>query len=162
MKHEQGKLVIHVGTGSSGHGHETSFLQVAAERLRLPMEWLAFVPSDTGAVPDGIGTAASWSMTLGGSSVRLAADAALGRACEIATEALAAGPVHFDDGSFRVRDTNHVLSWDDIFAADPAFSVEAAYQGRGETVSVGCHACEVEVDPITGAVSIKSYVVGLR
>jgi carbon-monoxide dehydrogenase large subunit len=64
---EQFDLVV--GTGSAGHSHETTFLQVAADTLAMPMERLGFRQSDTARMAEGAGTAASWSMTLGGSSV---------------------------------------------------------------------------------------------
>ncbi len=159
LSHVAGRLVVCVGTGSSGHGHETSFLQIASARLGLPMERLGFVQSDTAAMPDGIGTAASWSMTLGGSSVRLAADAAVARGVAVAADLLGVADVAvlFDRGSFRAEGTNHVLGWDDIFAAAPDFTAEAAFGGSGDTVNVGCHACEVEVDPATGAIAVEGY-----
>lgn len=161
IAHEAGMLKVLTGTGSAGHGHETSFLQIAADRLRLPLERLSFVQSDTAQIPDGIGTAASWSITLGGSSVHLAAEAAIAEARRIAAGLLRVPPdaVNFDEGSFRTPASNVVVGWDDIFHADPSFSVAAAYTGTGETVSIGCHACEVEVDPETGGVEIVGYSV---
>ena len=156
-----GRLAVLVGSGSAGHGHETTFLQVAADRLGLPMDRLDFVQSDTARIPDGIGTAASWSITLGGSSVRCAADAAISEAKRVAACLLGAGPeaIEFDKGLFRVAGTNLVAGWDEIFAAEPMFSASASFAGSGRSVPAGCHACEVEVDPQTGGIEILAYAV---
>jgi carbon-monoxide dehydrogenase large subunit len=157
----EGRLALMVGSGSAGHGHETSFLQVAADRLGLPMERLAFLQSDTAQIPEGAGTAASWSITLGGSSVRCAADAAIEKGQAIAAEVIGAAPdqIAFDSGLFRVPGTNRVAGWDEIFRARPDFAVSASFTGTGQSVPVGCHACEVEVDPETGHVRIAAYAV---
>ncbi len=160
LQHD-GKLAVMVGSGSAGHGHETSFLQIAADSLHLSMERLAFVQSDTALIPDGVGTAASWSTTLGGSSVRCAAALAIERAREIAARLLDASiaDTQFRDGLFRIADTNRVVGWDEIFAAEPDFTASANFKGSGQAVPVGCHACEVEVDPDTGEVKVIAFAV---
>lgn len=154
-----GRLAVVVSTGSAGHSHETTFLELAAARLGLAPAALDFAQSDTALMPDGIGTAASWSLTLGGSSVNLAADAAVERARGVAARLLdvAAEDVAFDGGLFRAAPTNAVVGWAEILAADPAFSAEGTFRGRGETVNAGCHVCEVEVDPGTGEVAIAAF-----
>lgn len=154
-----GRLVVVVGTGSAGHSHETTFLRIAADRLQLPLEALGFAQSDTALLADGIGTAASWSLTLGGSSVSLAAQAASARARGVAARLMEVShdDVVLDAGLFRAVSTNTVLRWSEILAADPEFSVEGIFVGRGETVNAGCHVCELEVDPETGAVVIVAF-----
>lgn len=156
-----GGVRVVVGTGSAGHGHETVFLRMVAEKLGLPLERLEFMQSDTAALPDGIGTAASWSATLGGSSVHLAAAAAITRGRDVAARLWGAdaATVTFEAGLFRSTDTNRSADWDEIFAADPGFAVEGVFRGTGQTVSIGCHVCEVEVDPDTGAVALTRALV---
>jgi carbon-monoxide dehydrogenase large subunit len=158
----EGELLhLIVGTGSAGHGHETSFLQITAETLELPLDRLAFRQSDTDLMSDGLGTAASWSMTLGGSSVRLAADAAVRKASEIAANILEAS-VHdilLQNGHFKVSGTDLLLEWDDIFCAEPNFFATGSFEGTGRNVPAGCHGCEVEVDPDTGLVTLVGYSV---
>lgn len=155
------RLDLIVGTGSAGHGHETTFLQIAADILGLPMDSLSFRQSDTAHMPDGVGTAASWSTTLGGSSVRLAADAAVAKGCEIAGALLeaATADIVFAAGAFRINGTDRSLGWDAVFAAEPGFSAAGQFAGTGQNVPAGCHACEVEVDPETGATAILAYAV---
>lgn len=158
---EHGRLVLLVGSGSSGHGHETSFRQVAAERLGIALDQLGFVQSDTARIPDGIGTAASWSLTLGGGSVRLAADAAVeaGRVVAASLLGVAPGDVGFAEGVFRSPLSNRALVWDEILAAEPGFSVTGVFTGYGQSLPVGCHVYEVEVDPETGVVAVTGYAI---
>ncbi|RJF69502.1 xanthine dehydrogenase family protein molybdopterin-binding subunit [Rhodopseudomonas palustris] len=161
LRHRGGKLAVMVGSGSAGHGHETSFLQIASQCLGLPLARLAFVQSDTAQIPDGVGTAASWSLTLGGSSVHVASARAVEAAKSIAARLLDCGSsdVAFSDGLFRASVTNRVVGWSEIFEAEPEFAVSASFDGSGQGLPIGCHACEVEVDPDTGDVTIVAFGV---
>ena len=161
LAYGDGCLQLIVGSGSAGHGHETSFLQIVADCLSLPMSRLSFRQSDTHLMAEGVGTAASWSLTLGGSSARLAALAAVRKARDVAATLLetSADDIVFETGRFRVPGTDLMMQWDDIFRADPGFVVTDVFMGDGRSVPAGCHACEVEVDPDTGMVSISGYAV---
>jgi carbon-monoxide dehydrogenase large subunit len=149
------------GTTSNGQGHETAFLQVVADRLALPLESLRFVQGDTAAVPDGTGTGASWSATLTGSSLVLAADAAIRQGRDIAGALLEAAPrdIDYEGGVFRVAGTDRSVRWCDVFAACPTFVAEGRFSRYHEGYPVACHACECEVDPETGMVALRRYVV---
>ncbi len=161
LRAEHGQLVLLVGSGAAGHGHETAFRQILADRLGLPMESIGFVQSDTARIPNGIGTAASWSMTLGGSSVHLVALRAVAAARSVAARLLGADEtaVDFADGLFRSAGSNLALGWDDILAAETGFDVAAAFDGHGENTPFACHACEVEVDAESGAVALAGFAV---
>ncbi|MBV8851084.1 MAG: xanthine dehydrogenase family protein molybdopterin-binding subunit [Methylobacteriaceae bacterium] len=161
LSYGDGCLQLIVGSGSAGHGHETSFLQIVVDNLSLPMNRLSFHQSDTGLMAEGVGTAASWSLTLGGSSVKLAAIAAVRKARDVAAALLEApaDDIIFDVGRFRIPGTDLVVQWDDIFRAEPHFAVTDVFTGDGRGVPAGCHACEVEVDPETGMVALSGYAV---
>jgi carbon-monoxide dehydrogenase large subunit len=150
-----------VGTGSAGHGHETTFVQLAAEMLGLPIDRFVFRQSDTDRMADGVGTAASWSLTLGGSSVVVAARAAIEKASQIASNRLEVSlkDTAFKNGRFVVPGTDLALGWDDVFRVDPKFIASGVFEGTGRSVPAGCHVCEVEVDPETGEVSLLDYVI---
>jgi aerobic carbon-monoxide dehydrogenase large subunit len=155
------RLDLIVGTGSAGHGHETTFLQIAADALAMPMDRLGFRQSDTARMAEGVGTAASWSTTLGGSSVKLAAEAAVKRGCDVAGGMLEAssGDIAFDEGLFRIAGTDRSVTWGQVFAAEPDFRVNGCFDGLGQNVPAACHACEVEVDRNTGACTIAAYAI---
>src|SRR5256884_8604252 len=67
------RVVVATGAVNSGQGHETSFAQVAADALGVPLDWVTVTGGDTAAVPFGIGTFASRSGVTAGNSI---ADAA--------------------------------------------------------------------------------------
>jgi carbon-monoxide dehydrogenase large subunit len=152
-------VCVAVATMSAGHGHETTFLQVAAEKMGLPVDRFRLVQGDTARIPDGIGTAASWSTVLGGSSVHLAAVAAIGRGREIAAGLMevAADDVEFDRGRFRVLGTDRTTDWDEVFAKAPDIRVDAVHDDQGQAFPTGCHVAEVEVDPATGIVDLVRF-----
>src|SRR5438552_4714761 len=64
-----GRVVVATGAVSSGQGHETSFAQIAADALGVPLDWVTVVGGDTAAVPFGIGTFASRSAVTAGSPI---------------------------------------------------------------------------------------------
>src|SRR5213594_2310058 len=64
-----GRVVVATGAVNSGQGHETSFAQVAADALGVPLDWVTVVGGDTGAVPFGVGTFASRSAVTAGNSI---------------------------------------------------------------------------------------------
>src|SRR3989449_9635090 len=63
-----GRVLVATGAINSGQGHETSFAQIAADALGVPLEWVTVVGGDTAAVPFGVGTFASRSAVTAGSS----------------------------------------------------------------------------------------------
>lgn len=156
----QGFEVV-VGTVSNGQGHETTFPQIVADKLGLPLASLRFVQSDTATVPQAIGTGASWSLTLMGSSLVLAAEEAISRGRVVASGLLEVGEadLEYARGAFRIAGTDRTITWKDVFKVDPGFSVSGKFDGYHEGFPVACHACEVEVDPETGVVELCSYVV---
>src|SRR5438874_8257514 len=54
-----GRVLVATGAIRSGQGHETSFAQIAADALGVPMDWITVIGGDTAAVPFGVGTFAS-------------------------------------------------------------------------------------------------------
>ncbi|MDE0335759.1 MAG: xanthine dehydrogenase family protein molybdopterin-binding subunit, partial [Defluviicoccus sp.] len=67
--HSDGKATVFVGSHSHGQGHDTTFCQIAADRLGLPIEDIALVEGDTGSVPFGNGTWGSRSLSVGGVAI---------------------------------------------------------------------------------------------
>src|SRR2546423_15610884 len=64
-----GPVQAPTGAVCSGQGHETSFAQVAADALGVPLDWVTVTGGDTAAVPFGIGTFASRSGVTAGNSI---------------------------------------------------------------------------------------------
>jgi carbon-monoxide dehydrogenase large subunit len=54
--HPTGTVTVFTGSHSHGQGHETTFAQVVAAKLGIPVENVEIVHGDTGRVPFGMGT----------------------------------------------------------------------------------------------------------
>lgn len=164
-----GGITVLVGTHNHGQGHETSFAQLVAERLGVPFETVRVVFGDTALVDKGAGTHGSRSMRMAGSAMLGAAAALIAKGTEVASHLLevAADDIEFAQGSFRVRGTDRTVTLAEAAraavrgAAPGKSSAELAgdleYRTEGLTFPNGCHICEIEVDPETGAARIARY-----
>ena len=101
-----GRVVLRSGSSPHGQGHETTFAQIAADRLGVPRDDVVLRFGDSAVVPRGIGTFASRSVSMGGSAVVVALDRLLARAGALAAHLLGAdeGDVVFADGAFAAPD----------------------------------------------------------
>src|SRR5438128_1994452 len=100
-----GHVIVATGAVSSGQGHETSFAQVAADALGVPLDWVTVIGGDTAAVPFGVGTFASRSAVTAGSSIHDAATQVKEKLVKAAANLLEAAPadVDIEDGQALVR-----------------------------------------------------------
>ncbi len=164
-----GRVMISTGTESNGQGHETSFTQIAADRLGLPMEAFRFVQADTRQVKSGAGHGGARSMHMAGAALVKAIDTALASARVVAAHLLQAAPeqLAFAEGRFSVGDRGIDLLDVAKSAADPANLPEGMSPGLGGhvmnitdlfTFPSGCHFAEVEVDPETGGTRLVRYL----
>jgi aerobic carbon-monoxide dehydrogenase large subunit len=163
-----GRAALVVGTQSNGQGHETSFRQIAADLLGLPIETFDFVQADTRLVKSGNGHGGARSMHMGGTALYLAAQMVLGKGRALAAHLLQADArmVDFDAGRFTVGERGIDLPALAEAARDPAnlpdgmtpgLDAEAYNDADAFTFPSGCHVAEVEIDPETGAVSLERY-----
>jgi carbon-monoxide dehydrogenase large subunit len=166
-----GKVALVVGTQSNGMGHETSYRQLAADLLGLPMEAFRYVQADTALVRNGNGHGGARSMHMGGSALVRAVETMVAKGRTVAAGLLQALPeeVSFRDGRFVVgSDPARGIDLLVVAAAarDPATSPEADASGLDTyvwnlldliTYPNGCHIAEVEIDPDTGAVTLVRY-----
>ena len=72
--HPTGKVTIFTGSHSHGQGHETTFAQLVADKLGIPMEDVDIQHGDTGKVLFGMGTYGSRSLAVGGTAILKALD----------------------------------------------------------------------------------------
>ncbi|HWB48512.1 MAG TPA: xanthine dehydrogenase family protein molybdopterin-binding subunit [Stellaceae bacterium] len=170
--HPSGGATLLMGSKNQGQGHETTFKQVLNERLGLDPSLVQYIDGDTDRVAFGIGTNGSRSTVIGGSALWLAADKIIAKGKRIAAHLLEAAEadIEFSDGSFAVAGTDRRISLTDVAkasfqAARLPRELEGGLYETGtfapddNTYPNGCHICEVEVDPDTGALEIVRYVV---
>ena len=167
-----GTATVALGTHSHGQGHETVFRQLVAERLGLEFEAIRYVQGDTDRVAYGGGTAGSRCAVLGGNALHRALERIVEKGRRVAAGLLEAAPedVEFERGTFRVGGTDHEVALPEVVKAcfnprrrppeeDAGLSAFASFTPATATFPNGCHVCEVEVDPETGAVEVQSYHV---
>ncbi len=170
--HPTGSVTVFTGSHSHGQGHETTFAQVVADRLGIPVESVDVVHGDTGRVPFGMGTYGSRSLSVGGAAIMRALDKIVDKGRKIAAHLLEAaeGDIEYDKGTFRVAGTDKSVTVGQVaFAAyvphnypldklEPGLNETAFYDPTNFTYPAGAHICEVEVDPETGVTKVVHYV----
>ena len=168
-----GHAVVATGACSQGQGHETSFAQVAADALGIPLDWVTVVGGDTAAIPFGIGTFASRSAVNAGSSILVAAGKVREKLAAAAAALLEAAPsdIEIEDGQAFVRGApaSSVTLERVVRSALPTFARAGAVTADFEatvyhhqptvTYTSAVHIAHVEVDAETGAVRLLRYVV---
>lgn len=166
-----GKVTLLTGSSSHGQGHHTTFAQVVADALGLPIGEVEVVHGDTLAVPVGVGTFGSRSTALGGSAAHVAAGRVAARMRQVAAHLLEASidDVELADAHFRVAGAPaRAISFASVASAcyapaglPPGLSPgleETEFFQAGQSYPFGTHVAIMEVDPRSGAVSILRYV----
>ncbi|MGH9043205.1 MAG: xanthine dehydrogenase family protein molybdopterin-binding subunit, partial [Acidimicrobiia bacterium] len=164
--HEDDTVTVKAGTSGHGQGHATSFAMIVADQLKVPLEAIRYVQSDTAAVPRGGGTGGSRSLQAGGSAVQGATEAVLEQARDLAAQLLEAAPsdiVVTDGGRIGVAGVPaRSFGWGELARAaadqDGALSAVFDFTQAGSTFPFGAHVAVVEVDTETGAVRPVRHV----
>jgi carbon-monoxide dehydrogenase large subunit len=170
--HPTGSVTVFTGSHSHGQGHETTFAQVVADRLGVPIENIDIVHGDTSKVLFGMGTYGSRSIAVGGTAIVKALDKVIAKGKKIAAHLMEAaeGDVEFKDGAYTVAGTDKKKMFGEVaFAAyvphnyphdklEPGLNENAFYDPTNFTFPAGSYVCEVEVDKETGVTQIMSFV----
>jgi len=167
---ENGRIDLKVGTHSNGQSHETTYPQIAADVLGLPLERFAFRQGDTDALDSGGGHGGARSMHQGGTAVLMAAEGLIENARRLAAHLLQTNTdaVQYDAGVLRVAATGQEISLDEVARASyqtpsddvaPGLAHRATHLCDRYTFPNGCHLAEVEIDPETGEVTLDRYAI---
>jgi carbon-monoxide dehydrogenase large subunit len=162
---------VFTGSHSHGQGHETTFAQLVAHHLQLPLEDVEVVHGDTGQVPFGMGSYGSRSLAVGGSALYRALEKVKAKALRFAAHKLEAAEedLEYVGGRFTVKGTDRSVGFGEVALTayvphdypedmEPGLEENAFYDPKNFTFPFGTHACTVEVDPDTGKVRILRYV----
>ncbi|MFN8343668.1 MAG: xanthine dehydrogenase family protein molybdopterin-binding subunit [Spirosomataceae bacterium] len=166
-----GSVSIFTGAHSHGQGHETTFAQIVADRLGIPMENVEIHHGDTESVAFGMGTYGSRSLAVGGSAIMKSLDKIIEKGAKIAAHKLECSPddIEFAEGKFTVKGTDKSLTFGDIALTayvphvypanlEPGLDFSSFYDPTNFTYPFGCHIAVVEVDKETGAVKLKRFI----
>jgi aerobic carbon-monoxide dehydrogenase large subunit len=170
--HSDGKTTVFAGTHSHGQSHETTFCQIAAERLGLPIDDVRLVEGDTDAIPFGNGTWGARSVSVAGTAIYRAADKVIAKATRFAAQTLECAPadIEYRAGMFRVRGTDRYVPLSQVADAayhgaalppdgtlEPGLEVTEFYDPSDTNDPQAMHLAVVLVDPETGQVRVRDF-----
>jgi len=167
-----GGITFVTGSISHGQGHNTIQTQMLVDRLGVDPERIKFIAGDTDAVAFGMGTGGSRSTTMSGGAIVAVSEKIVAKARKLAAHMLEAseGDVEFKDGRFTIVGTDRAMGIHEVAKSafqldklpagmEPGLYETATYRARSGNFPNGCHVCEVEIDPDTGATTIVGYWV---
>ncbi|MBB4843312.1 carbon-monoxide dehydrogenase large subunit [Paucibacter oligotrophus] len=169
--HPTGKVTVFTGSHSHGQGHETTFAQVVAAKLGIPIEDVDIQHGDTAKVLFGMGTYGSRSLSVGGTAIVKAVDKVIAKGKKIAAHLLEAADtdIEFEQGVFKVAGTDRSVPFAAVSLTayvphnypldklEPGLNENAFYDPTNFTYPAGSYVCEVEVDPATGQVRVDRF-----
>ncbi len=170
--HPTGGVTVYTGSHSHGQGHETTFAQLVADELQMPMDQVEVVHGDTGAIPFGMGTYGSRSASVGGTALHMSVNKIKEKGKKIAAHLLeaSAGDIEYVGGQFQVRGApGKAVPWGAVALTayvphnypeglEPGLEETSFYDPSNFCFPFGAHACVVEVDGDTGHVKILRYL----
>jgi aerobic carbon-monoxide dehydrogenase large subunit len=170
--HLTGKVVLTIGTQPQGQGHETTFAQIVAHELGIPMDDVIVQHSDTQGTPFGYGTYGSRTAAVGGAAAIKATDRIKEKARRMAAHMLEAAveDIEVVGADYRVRGSpDKVKTFQEIATTlalgfylpddlEPYLDATAYYDPTNCTWPFGTHVAIVEIDEETGEVDLIRYV----
>ena len=170
--HPTGGVTVYTGSHSHGQGHETTFSQLVADELGIPMEQVEIVHGDTGLIPFGMGTYGSRSASVGGTAIHMSLDKIKEKGKKIAAHLLEASPgdIEYVNGQFQVKGApGKAVPFGAVALTayvphnypeglEPGLEETSFYDPSNFCFPFGAHACVVEIDRDTGKVTIVRYV----
>jgi aerobic carbon-monoxide dehydrogenase large subunit len=160
-----------VGTSPHGQGHGTTFAQIAADRLGMPVEDIEVLYSDTAIAPLGMDSYGSRSLAVGGVALYHAAEKIVAKAKRIVAHSLEVSEddLEYEAGRFTIRGTDRSMTVKEAaFAAwtahnlpdgmEPGLEESHVYDPPNFSWPAGCHIAVVAIDTETGAVDLRRYI----
>jgi carbon-monoxide dehydrogenase large subunit len=168
-----GKVTVVSGAAPQGQGTGTSLAQVVADQLGVEIDQINVVFGDTGRIPFGIGTYASRNAVMAGSATMKASEKVRQKATQLAAHLFEASSddIEWVDGKARIAGVpgkSFTLGELSLAAKpggsrpvgmEPGLEARYYYEQHETPFSFGIHLCEVEVEPETGHVDVRRYLV---
>ena len=168
--HPTGKAIARMGTKAQGQGHETTFAQIVAQELGIPVTDVTVEEGDTDTAPYGLGTYASRSTPTAGAATAMAARKIREKARKIAGHLLEVSEedLEWEPGKFFVKGApGKAKTIQEIaFAAytNVPSGLEAGleavhyYDPPNLTFPFGTYICAVDIDKATGEIKVRRFV----
>lgn len=171
--HPTGKVTVFTGSHAHGQGHETTFAQIVADELGIPIEDVEVIHGDTGRTPFGLGSYGSRSASVGGSALVRSAEKIRTKLIKIAAHQLevAEEDVEYDraTGKIHVKGSpDQAKGFAELSVAtltahqlpdgmEPGLEETTFYDPANFTFPNSAHIAMVEVDRETGEVKLTHY-----
>jgi aerobic carbon-monoxide dehydrogenase large subunit len=156
----EGTVEVFSAVNAMGQGIATTLAQLVVDVMGVPLSQVRVVLGDTDR-GDGFGSAGSRSLFTGGSAMRIGAERTLDEARRLAAHELEASAEDLDyrSGRFTVRGTDLAIGLYELAGRQSSrrIHLESTSAVQGPSWPNGCHVCEVELDPETGAVEVVAY-----
>lgn len=168
--HPTGKVIARFGTKSQGQGHETTYAQIIAEELGIPVDHITCEEGDTDTCPYGLGTYASRSTPVAGAATAIAARKIRDKAKKIAAYLLEAreDDLVWEPGKFSVKGSpDRAKTIQEIaFAAytnhpqgmEAGLEAVDYYDPPNLTYPFGSYIAVIDIDKGTGEVKVRRFV----
>lgn len=172
--HPSGNVSVFTGSHTHGQGHETTFAQIVADELGLPMEAIEIFHGDTGSIPFGMGTYGSRSTAVGGTALVKCSEKIRNKVVQIAAHQLEAAveDMHYDreNGTIYVKGSpGQSKQFAEIAFStytaenlpegmEPGLEASTFFDPPNFTFPNSAHIAQVEIDQETGQVTIQRYV----
>lgn len=170
-----GKVAVATGATTQGQGTRTTLSQIVADNVGCRIEDIVMTAGDTGAISQGIGAFASRQAINAGNSALLAGESVRKQIVALAARVLGVPEAEIDieDGRATARGGNKPsMAFGElarIAQGMPGFSFApgqtpglehtAYFTPQQASYCNGTHVVEVEVDPMTGGVTLINYTV---
>lgn len=167
-----GQVTVITGATPHGQGQETSFTQIAADKLGVPPEDIVVLRGDTNIAHYGRDTYGSRATVIGGTAIVMCIDKIVAKAKKLAGHLLGAPAtkIEFKAGKFFVKGKpKKALTWKTLAAEayvaknlpknfEPGLEASTFFEPPNCTYPFGTHIVAVEIDRDTGEVQIVKYV----
>jgi carbon-monoxide dehydrogenase large subunit len=166
-----GKVSVFTGSHSHGQSHETTFAQIVADKLGIPMEDVEIVHGDSDSVAFGMGSYGSRSVAVGGTAIVKSIEKIIDKGKKIAAHKLeaSADDIEFASGRFTLKGTDKSFGFGDIALTayvphvypkdlEPGLDFSSFYDPANFTYPFGCHIAVVDVERETGKVTLKRFI----
>ncbi len=158
-----GGITLYAVSHSHGQGHETTYAQIVAGVLGVPMETIRLRNGDPAVRLIGNATGGSRSLLGVGSVMQLAARQVVEKGLALASKELeaAGADIEFRDGAYRIKGTDRAVGLAALakkYAAATPHPLNVKTESKiGATYPNGCHVAEIEIEPETGIAEIVRY-----
>ncbi|HUK18333.1 MAG TPA: xanthine dehydrogenase family protein molybdopterin-binding subunit [Bryobacteraceae bacterium] len=164
-----GKVTVLTGASPHGQGEETTFSQIVADELGVPLDDVLVLHGDTSVVQYGIGTFGSRATAVGGAALYYALQDLKAKLKKFGAMLLKSDTVTLTGGACIDEQNGNSVSFAQMAVAayvakelppntEPGLVATRFWEPPNFTFPFGAHVVVTEVDKDTGQIEIRRYV----